>query len=348
MCGMKQQRGRQYLVVLLAGVALLATRPAAAQGIAAGRDVDTQRDSQTRLLLGQILKLEGFVQETTQLFTDGSGQGLSLSDVDGLNDFSVDGGQTVIGLEAEKLWRYVTLHVQVTALNPKVRSVARRDYYLDVGDVTFNGVTFDSMLIPEGTAFSASLSGVIFGLDVLATPVSIRLGEKTVFVPSVGLGVFGLYGSYDIDAGPARGIVTYGGESASYVIAGHADGTVGAGIPELAFGGELRFGDPDAVHGELAVYAGLLALSGGASYFTTTDNRDEDVEIDHARYRVRGGINIPLESGRMLTFGAQFEHVQSDVTLTHYDTSDSGSRTRVEGAVDFRMQVVSAYAGLAF
>lgn len=320
----------------------------------AGRTLGDDRDARINLELGTIVEMKGYVQETTRALYSVTGNTYKNDDAGrlDLNDFDVNGGTDLIGLSFEKAWTYITVDGKVMAMHPETDAVAQRNYYLSVAGVEFNGIDYDHIKIPEGTPFHAEMEGALFEFDTLVTPVTIWMSETARFTPGVGLGLFGLAGTYDIDAGPATGIVQYQNPLEDFVVGGHASGSFAGGLPELVGGGELEFGEDEGVHVAVQGYAGWFGYSGGSGYFTSADqDYEKHADIDHLRLRARALVDIPLGNGPELSLGASYEVIDTSGMLKQDATTDEeilARQERFDKKVDFQMTMATVFVGLAF
>ncbi len=341
-----------FVMAALCGV--LAGGARAEDVFQAGRMLEDERDARVSIVGGSIISMEGFVNETHRALYDVTGNTYKQNpegyDLD--TDFEITSGGAVVGLGFEKAWKYFTIEGQVLGMNPQTDSTARRNYYLTVGGVDFNGNTYDHIKISAGTPFHAEFIGAMFDLNALVTPFSIQLGPTARFSPWVGLGVFGLAGSYEIDAGDPTGTTFYQNPPEEFVIGGQAEGDAIGALPELVIGGEFVFGDAAATHFALQGYFGFFTYSGSSGYFSNSDqNYDKHADIEHAHARVRGALDIPLESGRVITGGVQYEYVDTQATLkSTADTPEEilARQERYDKEGDITMSILTAFVGLAF
>jgi len=176
-----------------------------------GRAVDESRDVELRGIVGTVSEMSGFVQETTRAFYDASDQQFKqdLAERFDLNDFNVDGGYATVGIGWERIWKYFTLQIDLLFMNPETDAVARRNYYIDVDKVSFNGRSFENLQIPEGTPFSVDIFATLTEINALYTPFTFKASDSLQFTPWIGLGLFLFLGQYDIDAGPAKGVIQH-------------------------------------------------------------------------------------------------------------------------------------------
>ena len=342
--------------VLLAVATVLAlVTPLLADGVwTAGRVVEPGRDGAFRIGGGVTLEMEGMVEETERRFYDVTDQSFKQDDAErfDLNDFGMDDGYATVVLALEKNWKYFTFQWETAFSQPDANGVARRNYYIGVGDdVEFEGRTYDNMLIPEGTPFSLEMTTGTLQLRGLITPFTFTPIEGVAFTPWIDLGLFLFGGYYELDAGASTGVTQYQEPPEDFVIGGQAEGTVGLGVPEYGFGGQLRIGAPDRVN--LLLEGGMtwLDFDGDTGYFTSSRHREKDVKIDHENARARLALEFPLSSGRAVTLGAQYQVIESDAMITAKDATVEETierRERFDKHVDFKMAVLTGSVGVTF
>jgi hypothetical protein len=329
---------------------------ASAGSFVSGREVSETRDVKLRGIVGTVSEMSGFVQETTRAFYDASDQQFKqdLAERFDFNDFNVDGGYATVGVGWERIWKYFTLQIDLLFMNPETDAVARRNYYIDVDDVSFNGRSFGNIKIPEGTPFSVDIFATLTEVNALYTPFTFKPSDSFQFTPWIGLGLFLFLGQYDIDAGPATGVTQYQFPLEDFVVGGSAEGYLGAGLPELGIGGEVVLGDTsgkDSARLSLQGHVGVLQYDGGTGYFTTSDHREKDVDIDHVHSWVQVALEIPLKSGRTMSFGGKYDVISSDAEIT----SEPGTieeiiarRERFDKQIEFEMTTATGFVGITF
>jgi hypothetical protein len=333
---------------------LVAADVAIAEGVVkGGRIVDPNRDFEIRGVIGSVTEMQGFVQETTRAFYDATDQQFKqdLAERFDLDDFDMDGGFLAIGVATENIWKYFTLQFELLFMNPETDAVAQRNYYIAVDSVSFNGQEFENQQIPAGTPFTAEIFGALTQINGLFTPITIQTSESFRFTPWIGIGFFGFFGEYEIDAGPARGVVQYQFPPENFVVGGTSDGYIGAGLPEIGIGGELMFGDDEGVNVVLQGHIATFQYEGSTSYFTSSSRRDKDADIDHVHGWLQGSLEFPLESGRALTVGGKLDMIQSEVEiLSEPGTTEEiiARRERFDKRVDFEMTTATAFIGVTF
>ncbi len=340
-----------WLVVLVALCCGLAD--AARAGVGAGRGLEQDRNTRIGVAGGALLNLEGFVEETTRplYYVTGNTYKLNPESYDE-TDFNADSGYWLVGLEFEQTWKYVTFKTQVLAMNPQTDAVARRNYYLTVGEINFDGEEYDHQKIPAGTPFTAELEGMMVGVDLLVTPLHVMFTETSRFTPWIGIGGFGILGSYEIDAGPATGTTVYQNPPKDFVVGGTSEGTVVGGLPELVLGGELVFGEKDWRHFGLQGQVGYFTYDGTDAYFSSRESEyDKNAEIEHWHFKARTYYDAPLANGTVLTLSLQFEQIDTEVEIRQ--TADTPEeilerQERYDKNVDFSASMLTGTLALAF
>jgi len=321
---------------------------------AAGRALPPERDAHLSAVGGAIATMDGSVQETSRALYDVTGRS-SLQgrreDYD-LGDFGMDGGYPTFGLQFERAWKYWTLDCRLLMLTMDTAAVAQRDYYIGVDGVAFRGREYDYMQIPEGRSFTADFTGLMLDVRGLITPCSWHTRDGSVVVtPWISLGAFLAGGTYEIDAGPASGLVSYQNPPETFVIGGKADGLVGAGLPELGLGGEVRLGRPAERHLVVRGDYAVCQYNGDTGLITTADHRNKEIDFDHTNVRISGGIEWPLSGGRAITTGLQFQYIRTKAEIvSDADTPAAirAARERFDKDAEFEMTILGAYLGYRF
>ena len=169
--------------------------------------------------------------------------------------------------------------------------------------------------------------------------------------PFLDLGLFMFLGYYDIDAGEATGVVQYQEPPEDFVVGGQADGFIGAGLPELGLGCEIRMGQPDDVNFVMQGHYSVCQYDGSSKYLTTSSGRDKDVDIDHVNARLRCSVEFPMQSGRCVTLGVEYQLIDMDVAITSQSDSEEEiieNRERFDKFAELKMQYAAAMLGLTF
>lgn len=328
---------------------------AAAEGVFnAGRMADPKRDASFRVTAGSVMEIRGMVQETTRSYYDVTDQEFKqdLAEDYDLDDFNVDDGHPTVGISMEKIWKYFTLQFDLFVMNPEADAIAKRNYYIGVGDeIQYEGGSYDNMKIPSGSSFSWEIFGGMLELRGLITPFTVRFSDESSFTPWLELGLFGFLGQYEIDNGPARGVTQYQNPPKDFVIGGSSKGILGAGVPQLGLGGEFRFGSPDRFNLVLEGSYAFLDFEGSTRYFTTSDHREKDLDLEHDNMRVRCVGEIPLKSGHALLLGAQYQVVDSEAMITSQEASEEeiiARRERFDKHADFSVTTAGVLIGITF
>ena len=345
---------RGWLIGTVVLSLLVAARAPAQDGVfSAGRDIEEGRDFSVGITAGQITSFDAVVQETTRAYYSVVGRTESQLDAENysLNDFDMDEGCVTLGLSMEKMWKFFTLQVDAAFMQPDTDTVARRNYYIEVGDVVYNGRSYDHMKIPEGTPFSVEATAGIIEIRGLFTLFTFRPTENVRLTPWIDLGIFGFGGDYDINAGPATGVVQYQTPLEDFVVGGQASGFGGLGLPEYGLGGEVRIGNARSMQLVLSGHYAMCEYEGSTGFLTTNDHRDKDIDLDHRNVRLRCSLEFPLKSSRALTVGIQYQSIESDALISSSATDPTvilARGERFDKEVHFEMESLQAMVGLTF
>lgn len=322
-------------------------------GIRAGRDLPAERDAGLRITAGAIVSIRGSVEETSRLFYTVTGQQasqLTREDYD-IEDFGMDGGYATLGLSTETAWKFFTLQSDFMLLDMDTESTAIRNYYIGVDSVSFGGVDYDYMQIPAGRPFTANLTGAILEMRGLITPFTFHSADSFRATPWLSLGLFVMGGSYEINAGTATGLIQYQNPPETFVVGGTADGSVGAGLPEIGVGGELRFGRDDAAHLVIQGNFAVCRYNGSTDWLTSASHREKDIDLNHMNIKAAASLEIPFESGRALSAGIHLQLIDTEATVTSQGGTVQeiiAARERFDKEVDFRMLSAGGSLGLRF
>jgi len=327
--------------------------PAASAELVAGRVLPPERDARAWVAGGSIVSIEGTVRETSRLYYEVTGQQenqLLREDYD-LGDFGMDSGYPTFGMATETAWKYFTLQCDFLLLDLDTESTAVRNYYIGVGSVEFGGQDYEYMKIAEGQPFSAEFTGAKLDLCGLITPFTFRAADNFCATPWLSVGMFLAAGSYELDAGPATGLVQYQNPSETFVVGGRADGFVGAGLPEIGLGGELRFGSEGAPNLVVQANYAVCRYNGGTGWLTTASHREKDVDLDHTNIKAICAVEIPMRNGRTVSIGVQLQAIDTEAKITSQGGTTEeiiAQRERFDKDVDFRMVIVTGAIGLRF
>jgi hypothetical protein len=326
---------------------------AGAESVEWGGILPEGRTQNLRLQVGAVLEFEGVVTETTRSVYELTGEADSraLAESYGTSDFDMEGPFGAIGLSLDMAWRFFRLQVDSTFLAPSVSTTAKRDYYLSVGDdITFNGVGYDRLMIPEGTPFSADLFGNITELVFSFVPLGFRIGESVVVNPMLSAGVLLFGGRYDIEAGESTEVITYLNPPEQFVMGGSASGFVGMGAPQWGPGVEVRIGPPGGVNVDLQAHYLMMTYNGSTAFLTTADHRDKDLDFDHTNLRLQGQVEFPTRRGAW-NLGVMVQFIDSDGLISSSATDPDeirAKRERFDKEFIFKVQSVYATVGLSF
>ena len=345
-----------------AGILLLAVLVPAGPGEAdepagafrAGRSEPGSRDFRISAALGTLSEIQGAVEETTRAYYDATDQTFKqdFAEAYDLNDFDITDGYTTIGFSLESMWKYFTLQLDTAIFNAESDTVAKRNYYIGVGeDIEFQGQGYDNLLIPEGTPFRMEMIAAVIELRGLYTPFTYAPNESIRVTPWVGLGLFGFVGQYDIDAGNPSGVTPYLYPPEDFVIGGQSEGLAGLGLPEIGMGGELRLGREGGANVILQMHYAVCRYDGSTKYIVSSRHREKNADIDHVNMETRCMLEFPMAENRAFLLGIQYQYVESEADITHAATTEEEiieSRERFDKRVDFKMEALTAMAGVTF
>lgn len=344
-----------YCRILCAATAIV-TAACAARGdfIEAGRVLPEKRDVHLRLLIGNVTKMEGMVEETHRKLYDvtGSYWKQDTREKYDLNDFSMDGSYPAVGWAIDVAGKWFTFEYESLWMNPKTTTTARRDYYIGVGsDIEYNGASYDHMMIPKGSEFSMHMVGGTTDLRLLFTPVTIKPVETLAISPWVCAGLFLFLGTYDIDAGSPRGTMQYQNPPENFVVGGKSDGILALGLPEWGYGLEMRIGGPDSVN--VVLHGGLVETqySGSSKFLTSSAERSKNVDLDHTHMKFRLMFEFPVSGGQCFTVGAQMTLIESTGDITASATTPEeilATQERFDKHVSFVMESTVLMVGMTF
>jgi len=340
-------------VLVLFGV-LAVCSVAHAEILGFGRSEEAGRGFSLGLRGGVITEFNAVVQETTRKLYDVTGEEWKQDRANNfaLEDFNVTGSHPAIGLGLQRSGRFLTFHLDANYMAISSDAVARRDYYLnDVGPLTYDGRSYDNMVISEGESFSFDVNGAAVEMRFQITPLTFQPVSGLRIVPFLDAGLFGFVGSYEIDAGDARGIIQYQNPIEDFVDGGRVSGISGLGLPEYGGGVEIRVGQPDSMQLVLHGHYVVCRYSGGTSFLTSSSHREKNLEIDHTNIRLRAHAEFPLRSGRSWFFGGQYQQVRSEGVVESAATDPAeiiARRERFDKEFAFRMAMINAFVGMRF
>ena len=306
-----------------------------------------------RFTAGAILQFEGMIAETTRKLYDVTGHTWKQEGAESYNtsDFNLDGPYGTLGFSLDMAWSFLRLQLDSSFLNPSTTATARRDYYIAVGDdIEYQGQSYDHLMIPQGTPFSADLTGNMTELNFLFVPVGFKAGDILRINPSLDLGVLLFGGRYSIDAGETTGVKTYQNPPEDFAIGGSSGGFAILGTPQWGPGVDIRLGKPEGVQCDLQVHYLFANFNGSTAWLTTSDAMEKNLELNHQNLRVRGQIEIPMKRAA-LNVGVQVQMIDTDGSVTAVaDTPEEvlQLQERFDKDFNFKVDSVLATVGLTF
>jgi len=332
---------------------LLASTPAWAGSVQWGGVVPTNRTQNFRLLVGSVLNFEGAVEETTRKLYDVNGRSFSQADAESFNtsDFDMEGPYGGIGFSLDMAWKYFRMSIDSLFMAPSISTTAKRDYYLTVGeDIDYNGGSYDHLMIPEGTPFTADIFGNMTEINFSLVPIGFQLGESVVINPSFDFGLLLFLGTYDIDAGETTGVTPYQNPPEDFAVGGSSGGFIGMGAPQWGPGVNVRLGRPGGVNLDLRARYLFFTYNGSTSFLTTADHRDKDLDFDHSNVSLRAQVEFPMKRIAW-NIGIQAQFIDSEGTIESKSTDPDeilANRERFDKEFSFRMESILATIGITF
>lgn len=308
-------------------------------------------DSRWRLTfnVGARSPIEGRVEETVRPFDDVREEG----DPQAPESFSFDElglseSDSTYGLSLEYQWKWVTLFIDSTFMEATATGSAPRDLFLGVKEIRFGGQTYEYQQIPEGSAYEGFLDMLIINARTAFTPVTLNAGGNAEFVPWVFVGLFTLAGQFDIDAGPALGVIPYENPPRNYVIGGSSDGDAVAATPEIGLGGELTFRTGERSRLTFQGNVGFLELSASTGDFGISSRNEKDIDLDYTTYDARVYYEFPMTDGADFLVGLRYYYVDIDALSEAQDRTPeeiAELREKFNKQVDFHVDTLVLSVG---
>ncbi|MFC1462424.1 hypothetical protein ACFLQU_02355 [Verrucomicrobiota bacterium] len=301
---------------------------------------------------GSIIDMQGEVQETNRRYYEVTGQSekQGLREDYDLADFGMDGGYASYGFSLENAGRLWTLQWDMMAMNPSTDSVAIRNYYIFVSDIEYGGQSYEYMQIPEGTAFSVDMFAILGEIRGLCTPFTFKPSSNFRLIPFIDIGLFIFYASYDIDAGPAQGVIQYLDPPEDFVVGGQGTGSLAAGLPELGAGLEMRIGSDAGPNFVFQANYAWLDYNGSTEWLLSSSHRAKDLELKHVNAKVRLSFELPMEKGRAMSLGVQYHSIESEASVTSEEglTDEEVAERHERFDKDAYIKITSLMATLGF
>ncbi len=367
-----------------------AVQPPSTSSFRAGRIINEKSDTHLRIMAGSINEIEGMVEEKYQYSSayellkrekfvqevfgnlvletpndtineettrkvyelEGRFDKLGSGETYTEDDFNMKGPYPTLGLSFEKQWKYFTVQMDLLGFKTKANTVARRNYYIGIGDdILYEGQEYSNMKIPEGTPFSMDILGGIAELRGLITPLTYKPSPNFQFTPWLDVGLLFFAGQYDLDAGISTGTTNYMNPPEGYVIGGESSGLLGLGLPQVGLGGEIRIGGENSMNFVLQADYSVCIYEGSSSFLTSSSKNEKDVDIDHTNMKIRMMLEFPMNSGRMFTAGLQYQQIESEGSITTTDDTPEeilADREKWDKYAKFKLTSIVAMVGLTF
>ncbi len=339
--------------IIFALVIFLLGRPSPLRGeqFQWGRDTGAGRTFSLELLGGGVTGISGKVEETSRPYYELIGkeaEGESYT----LSQLGLDKNIFTWGGRLEQRWKYVTLSLSASFLKASSSTTADQNYYIGISDkIEYEGREYGYMMIPEGKPFTAELPAAMVDLQFLVTPLTWEPVEGVSISPWICFDLFGIFGKYDLDAGPPTGTTVYEYPPEEYVIGGHSRGWVGMGVPGLGPGGEITIGRPDGVRLTLQANSAFFKYNGSSDNFPVKVSHEKDVDLNYYNWMVKGQLEIPLSPRVDLLAGVSYQHIKADASVTaqeHTPEEIEELREKWDKDMDFDFSLVTGNIGIRF
>lgn len=318
----------------------------------AGRNLEGRKTFTVSLSLGSVFGLDGEIQETERPIEVIGGQTSGAPPEDySWKELGFDDGFGTWGLNVEKVWKYITLQGHLSYGNPTVSSTSDRDYYIGVGEVSFQGQEFEYMVIEEGEDFSGDIDLYMLDLRMLITPIYFGDPDYVGFTPWLHVGLYSFLADYTINAGPARGVTQYENPPRDYVTGGTGTGQTGLLVPELGIGGELSLSLSERLRLYLQAHAALLKVSGTNRDFGVSSRNEKAVDVDYATAGARVLAEWLVSDRVDWIGGVEFRYMSGDAEIRATDKSNEEIltlREKFDKDAHFEMSSLTAFIGLRF
>ncbi|MEE2777479.1 MAG: hypothetical protein VYE73_12050 [Acidobacteriota bacterium] len=268
-----------------------------------------------------------------------------------LQDFGFDRSNDTVGLSFEHMWKYFTIFVDASQMDAAAIGAAPRDLFMSVDEIVFDGQRFDYQAIAEGTVYNADLETTFLNTRLAYTPFTFNPDGVVQFVPWVHLGVFGIYGTFDVDAGLATGIQIYENPPRNYVIGGQGSGDVAAFGPELGLGGELKFKLGHKARLTLQGNYSIFKFSGQTSDLGASARNDKSLDYDYSAFDGRAFLEFPMGQKSKFLIGAEYKVVDISALTEAIDRPLEqvvALREKFNKNIDMSITTVNITAGFRF
>lgn len=313
---------RRECMAVAIGLMLLLPLAASADNVK-GRELDPDGRWKLTFNVGDRSPIAGGVNETFRPFDEIREEGTPQEPESfTFQELGLSDSDSTYGLSLEYQWKWVTLFIDGTFMEVSATGTAPRDFFIGVKDVRFEGQAYEYQLIPEGTTYEGFLDMLIINARTAFTPVTVNAGGNGEFVPWVWVGLFSMAGQFDIDAGPATGVVPYEFPPRNYVVGGKSDGDAAAAAPEIGLGGELTFRPTERSRLSFVGNVGWFQLSASTSDFGISSRNEKNVEFDYTTYDARVYWEMPMTDRSHFVVGLRYYYVDIDALSEAQDRPD--------------------------
>lgn len=340
---------------LLAGAvalvaAALATTPSAWGGVVGGVP-ENRRGSQLRAEGGALLDVSGTVNETFRAYYAATGrdQDQAKRESYDLDDFGIDRPYASFGLQYGHQGEVFGVRLELLYMGISADATAKRDYYVGLmDDVKYRGVNYEHMKIPKGCDFSTDFTGGMGDVMLTFSPFTLE-GDAVQFTPGVELGLVGIAGNYELDAGPATGTAVYQNPPVHFVVGGKSSSTVGIAAPMIGANATLTLGRLEGTRWETRGNFDVFAYDGSSKPFSSA--REKDLDITFMSAGLESSLLFPLSDGTELEIGAAVRMMNLDGSIKAKEKKKEKiiqAHERFDKDIDFDLMTGLLFIGFRF
>ena len=291
--------------------------------------------------LGEINSLSGKLIETqnSALVSGGLNTDFGQLGIDDGTDSLLIGG-SISG-------KWITFLVDYRQNTIDASGIADSEIRLSADQVNFGGQSFEYLLIPVGSEYTLESDTNLLGLGLRFTPLTINPGGRVRFTPWIHAGLQYVDTTFDLDSANNTSIETGGFQSRTYVVNGRASGEAQLIIPEIGFGGEVRFlfHDEESTGPEVTLYGTykILDLQGDLDTIGVEDDEFDRLDVSYSSLEIGANFYYPLGDSVDLLVGIYFEDVETNTVL-----ESKPSAGNFEREVELDYTLFGLRAGLRF
>ncbi|MDX1645074.1 MAG: hypothetical protein R3244_12025 [Thermoanaerobaculia bacterium] len=315
---------------------------------AGGRKVEKGKRMRLMVSVGEGSPIEGGVEETFRPVNElrenpDSPESYTFAEL------GLDESDETLGLKLEYQWKWVTLFIDGTYLDATATMAAPDDLFIGVEEVFFEGQKFEYQQIPQGTVYDGEIDLLALNTRFGITPWHVNAGGNTEFVPWFVVGLFTLAGQFEVDAGPAQGVILYEFPPREYVVGGRSEGEAAAVAPEIGLGGEVTWRLGERARLTWQSNYTLFEFAGSTSDFGVSSRNEKDIDLDYKAFDTELFFELPMGNRSHFVAGIEFRRVEIDALSEAQDRAVEEvleRREKFNKDIDFSIESVLVNVGL--